>query len=223
MILSFAGCRKVDVFDKGTEILVKDGEIGYVYAVDLGLPSGVKWASCNVGANSPEDYGNYYAWGETTTKDAYASDNCDTFDKSIEELQTLGYVDEIGNLTSSHDAATTNWGGDWRMPTETEMEELKNSCTWEWTTRDGVEGCKVIGPNSNSIFLPACGEFELYAISGENGWGNYWSSTCYDWSSTGSCHLSFFDSDESFITSQDRGIGACIRPVKVSGNEHPDL
>ena len=98
---------------------------GYEY-VDLGLS--VKWANCNVGANKPEDYGNYYAWGETITKSLYTSDNSKTYGLSISELQTQGYIDSEGNLTSQYDAARTNWGGRWRMPTYDELDELIDNC-----------------------------------------------------------------------------------------------
>lgn len=97
-----------------------DGEIsGHAY-VDLGLSSGLKWATCNIGANNPEDYGDYFAWGETITKTEYTSSNSGTCELSISQLQSQGYVDGGGNLTSSHDAATANWGGTWRLPTKEE-------------------------------------------------------------------------------------------------------
>ena len=147
---------------------------GHEY-VDLGLS--VKWATCNVGANSPEEYGDYFAWGETSTKETYDYDNCPTYGLSISELQSQGYIDSEGNLTSQYDAATANWGGDWRMPTDDELNELRNRCTWTWTTQNGVNGYNVEGPSGASIFLPAAGDrfgsSLLYAGSS----GYYWSST----------------------------------------------
>ena len=135
MLLGFASCEK-----KLNSIA------GHDY-VDLGLPSGTKWATCNVGATAPHEYGNYYAWGETTTKSTYSSENSRTHGVSMNDIS--------GNPT--YDAARANWGGTWRMPTEAEMEELKDNCTWTWTTQNGVNGCTITGPNGNSLFLPAAG------------------------------------------------------------------
>ena len=145
---------------------------GHEY-VDLGLSSGLKWATCNIGANSPEEYGNYYTWGETETKETYDYCNHPTYDLTFSDLKSQGYVDSEGNLIPLHDAATANWGGNWRMPTYEEMEELEIECTWKWMTQNNVDGMKVTGPNGNSIFLPAMGDPFYY-------FGNLWSSTCYN-------------------------------------------
>ena len=102
-----------------------------------------------------EEYGDYYAWGETETKSEYTEGNSATYGLSISELQSQGYIDGEGNLNPQYDAATANWGGDWRMPTKAELNELLNNCTWTWTTQNGHKGYKVTGPNGNSIFLPA--------------------------------------------------------------------
>lgn len=148
------------------------------YAVDLGLS--VKWANCNVGAECPEEYGDYFAWGEVSPKDEYTTqtyqywtdDNGDGFGDSW-EYADLG--DILGN--PQYDAATANWGGAWRMPTSAEQQELLSNCTWEWTTLKGVYGCKVTGPNGNSIFLPAAG-YRWWSSSNLVGSsGYYWSST----------------------------------------------
>ena len=150
---------------------------GYEY-VDLGLPSGLKWATCNVGASSPEEYGDYFAWGETQPAPGfnYIESNCATYGLSISELQSQGYIDNEGNLTSSHDAATANWGGSWRMPTKAELQELIDKCTWEWTMQNGVNGYKVTGTNGNSLFLPGAGFYEGSSL-GYVSTGYYWSST----------------------------------------------
>lgn len=143
--------------------------------VDLGLS--VKWATCNVGASSLGEEGGLFAWGETETKETYNRLNCLTYGLGISELESLGFIDGKGNLTSSHDAATTNWGGSWRMPTKSEMEELVNNCTWEWIINPCEMCCKVTGTNGNSIFLP------YKSISTERDYendGSYWSSTLYD-------------------------------------------
>ena len=139
---------------------------GHEY-VDLGLS--VKWATCNVGANAPEQYGDYFAWGETMPKRRYTRKNSLTYEKTMGDIS--GHV--------NYDAATANWGGDWRMPTKEEMQELLDNCKWEETELNGVEGYKVTSKvNSNYIFLPAAGCIEYgnknYDI-GEK--VKYWTST----------------------------------------------
>ena len=140
-------------------------ENGYGY-VDLGLPSGLKWATCNVGADSPEDYGDYFAWGETQPKDYYSWSTykyCNGDEYSMTKYCTdseYGIVDNKTTLELSDDAARVNWGGSWRMPTLAELDELRNTsnCTWTWTTQNGVKGYKVTSKkNGNSIFLSAAG------------------------------------------------------------------
>lgn len=106
--------------------------------IDLGLPSGTKWATMNIGASSPSDYGNYYAWGEVRPKEKYTVDN-------------LSYTGTKIDL--KHDAASANWGAEWRLPTRKELLELINKCIWKWTGG----GYEVKGPNGNIIFLPAAG------------------------------------------------------------------
>ena len=181
--------------------------------VDLGLPSGLKWATCNVGASSPEEYGNYYAWGETEPAPGnnYSEANCEAYGLSISELQSQGIIDGDHILTPSHDAARDNWGGTWRLPTEAEMEELIDNCTWKWTTQNGVKGYKVTGPNGNSIFLPAAGYrggLSLY-YAGED--GNYWSSTPNESHSSGA-YLSFGSSHQGAYWFY-RYYGRSVRPV----------
>ena len=180
--------------------------------VNLGLSSGLKWATCNVGANNPEDYGDYYAWGETTTKSEYTEENSLTYGLSISELQSQGIIDGDHNLTPSHDAATANWGGTWRLPTKAEMVELKNNCTWEWTVQGGRNGYKVTGPNGNNIFLPAAGYrygSSLYP-AGENGF--YWSSAPIDTDSGYAWYL-YFVSGVQTMNLYDRSDGLPVRPV----------
>lgn len=124
-------------------------------AVDLGLS--VKWASYNVGATSPEQYGNKYAWGETTTKDKYKEDNYLYYDANSESYVDIGI--DIAN--TNYDVAHVKWGDNWRMPTWNELKELRDKCKWEWTNVNGVNGWKVIGTNGNSIFFPT-GKNEIY-------------------------------------------------------------
>ena len=159
--LFFAGCKKDESLNRGNLIL--NGHA----MVDLGLPSGLLWATCNVGASSPEDYGDYYAWGETKTKSEYNNTNSDNYGE---------YADDISG-NSEYDAARAKWGASWRIPTKTEFEELLSYCDLEMTERNGVSGCLVTGSNGNQIFLPATGykNGESSMMSGSN--GDYWSST----------------------------------------------
>lgn len=182
----------------------KNESNGHEY-VDLGLPSGLKWATCNVGANSPEEYGDYYAWGETETKTKYEYTVENTFTMWKEMDDISGYLE--------YDVARRKWGGSWRMPTKIEMKELIEECIWEWIEQNGVDGYKIIGPNGNGIFLPAGGDcYTLLKYDG-NCYGVYWSSTPLDNNdSYASCLC--FDSGERYIS---RGCLRCnghsVRPV----------
>ena len=170
--------------------------------VDLGLPSGLKWATCNVGASNPEDYGDYYAWGELSTKDEYTESNCSTWEESI------------GNISGNpqYDVARAKWGGSWRMPTRAEFEELIDNCTWEWMSKGGHNGCKVTGPNGNSIFLPAAGyRFGADTYSAES-LGNYWGATPYESDTQNACYLNF-SSGRRRTYWGSRYYGHSVRPV----------
>ena len=174
---------------------------GYEY-VDLGLPSGLKWATYNVGADKPEGYGDYFAWGEKKTKSSYTDNNSKTYGKQMNDIK--------GN--SQYDAARANWGGTWRLPTKAELEELKNKCTWRWTTQNNVKGYKVTGPNGNSIFLPAAGYrygSSLYS-AGER--GDYWSSMPNESYSYDACRL-YFDSGNQRVRWSRRDLGLSVRSV----------
>ena len=172
---------------------------GYAW-VDLGLS--VRWATCNVGASSPSDYGNYYAWGETTAKSSYTEDNSRTLGVSLGDIS--------GN--PSYDAATANWGSGWRMPTRAEFEELVDKCTWEWTSRGGHDGYEVTGPNGKSIFLPAAGWRYGTSLYGTGGDGYYWSSTPYGGSTLGAYGL-YFNSGYRSVDWSYRLYGHGVRPV----------
>lgn len=180
--------------------------------VDLGLPSGLLWATCNVGANAPEEYGNYYAWGETSTKSDYSASNCPTYGLSISQLQSQGYIDSNGNLTPQYDAATANWGGDWRMPTFDELQELITSCTCTWTTLNGVNGYKVTSKvNSSYIFLPAAG-LRTESSGSVGSYGSCWSSTPRDYYGDYAYDL-FFDRNGHDVSYYNRFLGQSVRPV----------
>ena len=170
--------------------------------VDLGLS--VKWATCNVGANTPEEYGNYYAWGETSTKSNYDDDNCKTWERSMSDIR--------GN--SSYDAARANWGGSWRLPTEDDCIELFDKCDYQWTTQNGVEGMRFTSKkNGNSIFFPAAGWRSGSSTYNAGVFGFYWSSTPYE-SFTQLAYSLGFESEGSAITFWSyRHRGHPVRPV----------
>lgn len=143
--------------------------------VDLGLS--VKWATCNVGASSPTDYGGYYAWGETRTKSTYSWDTY--FDTNDGGKTFYKYAaNKKTTLELSDDAARVNWGGSWRMPTRAEQDELREKCTWTWTTQNGIKGYKVSSKlNGNTIFLPAAGHRINSDLDSTGSDGFYWSSS----------------------------------------------
>ena len=157
--------------------------------VDLGLPSGTKWATFNVGATSPEEYGDYFAWGETVPKNYYSwgtyryskngTDDDSRLTKycSVSSYGNNGFTDALTILEASDDAAIATWGSDWRIPTYDEMNELKNSCTIIWTTLNGVNGHLFTGPNGNSIFLPVAGVRYDSSLYGAGSEGYYWTSS----------------------------------------------
>ena len=143
--------------------------------VDLGLS--VKWATFNVGASSPEDYGDYFAWGETEPKETYSWATYKWCDGTASNITKYNTADGKTILEPADDAAQVHWGGKWRMPTKAECQELIDSCTWEWTTSNNINGYRVTGPNGHSIFLPAGGvriNDVSYAI---DEFGYYWSSS----------------------------------------------
>lgn len=170
--------------------------------VDLGLPSGLKWATCNVGANSPEEYGNCYAWGEIETKKSYTIENSETYKKNH------------GNISGNpkYDAAQANWGGTWRMPTKEEFEELLNNCTWEWTAQEGKNGYKVTGANGNSIFLPAAGSYHDTGRISDGKYGGYWSATPHESNPQYTHYLNFYEGLHNTLW-DNRYRGRSIRPV----------
>ncbi len=184
-----------------------------VEAVDLGLPSGRLWANMNVGASTPEGYGDYFAWGETTTKDAYNWTSYKWCNGDYNKLTKYcndsyyggGFTDSKTVLDLEDDAAHANWGGEWRMPTIAEFEELKNNTTSEWTTQNEVNGYKFTSKtNSNSIFLPASNA----------GWeGNYWSSSLYESGPDYAWYLNFYSGYVS-ATKYSRRDGRSVRPVR---------
>ncbi|MEE1089920.1 MAG: hypothetical protein UH103_00690 [Paludibacteraceae bacterium] len=190
---------------------------GHEY-VDLGLS--VKWATCNVGANSPEEYGDYFAWGEVEPKEIYSWSTYKygtDYDQLAKYCNNSSYgkdcfTDNKTVLDPEDDAATANWGGAWRMPTYKEMDELETKCTWDWTTQNGVDGYKVTGPNGNSIFLPAAGRMDEGVFYRAGSLGDYWSSSLYtDYPSY--AYNVYLDLDFVVLGSSPRNYGQSVRPV----------
>lgn len=179
-----------------------EGNNGYEY-VDLGLPSGLKWAKYNVGANSAEAYGDYFAWGEIETKDTYTMGNCST--DGVEMSGISG--------KAQYDAATANWGSTWRMPTQWEMQELIDNCTWTWTQLNGVKGYNVTGTNGKSIFLPAAGLYSTNTGVNINEHGSYWTSTPTTTDENQKAYNLVFNSTNKGVGSNYRENGRPIRPV----------
>ena len=210
--------------------------------VDLGLPSGLLWATCNVGASKPEEYGNYYAWGETKaygeedTSNAmnYSYNSSSSYVKTYYDWSTYKYCsgssstmtkycpdgdygtyDNIWTLELADDAANANWGGDWRMPTSTEWQELVNNCSSEWVTDyngTGVDGRLFTSNNNgNTLFLPAAG-YRYDASLTDAGTGYYWSSSVYE-SSPYSARFLLFSAGTMNTSYLSRCYGRSVRAV----------
>lgn len=186
--------------------------------VDLGLPSGLKWRGWNVGASKPEEYGNYYAWAETSPKSNYSSSNYkypatnlgDGMIVYAKYDSTPIHGDGKTVLEPEDDAASVNLGNGWRTPTFNEFKELRENCTWKWTTRNGVNGMLVTGPNGKSIFLPGGGWYTNTTLTGKTTYGSYWTAT----GSGDIAHAVDFANgyvDKAVLARSD---GRSVRPVK---------
>ena len=189
---------------------------GYEY-VDLGLS--VKWATMNVGAEIPEDYGDYFAWGETAPKEVYDRSTykwCNGSKNTLTKYNTIssyGTVDNKTQLELSDDAASVNWGGSWRIPTNTEMTELREQCTWTWITQNGVNGYKVTSKsNGNSIFLPAAGYYYDNSSNRARSYGYYWSSLL-SMGNPDNAWFVYYDTDNKYGEDGNRYYGRSIRAV----------
>ena len=201
--------------------------------VDLGLPSGLKWAKCNLGASKPSDYGDFYAWGEIATKTTWAVWEFYKWMQSGQsewkyitkytiadgETEAIWYDssgnfigDNITTLVAADDAATQQLGSPWRMPTVDEINELLDKCTWTWTTQNGVNGHQVDGPNGNAIFLPATGYISDLFIINRGDLGYYWSSSLSP--SSHDASLFYFDSVNHAWAYEHRRCGLSVRPVR---------
>ncbi len=192
--------------------------------VDLGLPSGTLWATCNVGANSPEEYGDYFAWGETEPKEYYdwsaykwCNGRSDMLTKYCSEgsYGNNGYVDNKSELDPEDDAAYINWGAMWRIPTQEQQDELRNNCTWTRTQRNGVNGQLATGPNGNTLFLPAAGFRRNESLNFADSYGYYWSRSLYLLFPLYACNM-YFNPGEVLPYNDYRNLGFTVRAVRVS-------
>ena len=191
------------------------------YAVDLGLPSGTLWADRNVGADSPEAYGDYFAWGEVTPTSEYnwstykwCTGNYFTQTKyCTNSSYSYDTVDNKTTLDLEDDAAYVNMGSEWCMPTSAEQDELRNNCTWTWTTQNGVNGYKVTGNNGNSIFLPAAGYRYDSSLGNAGSYGYYWSSSLNESSPYSAYALDFYSGNYDWYYSRSRYYGRSVRAV----------
>jgi len=196
--------------------------------VDLGLPSGTKWATCNVGAATPDGYGDYFAWGETTPKTTY---NWSTYRYSNGGYTSLtkycnkenygidGFTDNLTTLEVSDDAATAKWGAGWRIPTQDEIQELIDNCNLTWTTQNNIKGMLVTSSsNGNSIFLPVAGSRIDNELDDDGIFGNYWSSSLATDEPDGAWNLRFNSEDDYYLRYDQRLLGFSIRPVCASQN-----
>ena len=191
--------------------------------VDLGLPSGTLWATCNVGADTPEDYGDYFAWGETMTKSSYGWSNYKNCNGSYDRLTKYcnkssygnnGFTDNLTLLQACDDAATANWGSGWCMPTNSQWEELKNNTTVTWTTQNGVKGRKFTASNGKSLFLPAAGYRNGSKLHFAGSRGYYWSSSIYTGHPDVAWLLRFLSDNVYMILNDDRKYGQSVRAVR---------
>lgn len=217
--MSLVACNNDDS-EESLEIIDKSP----AQAIDLGLPSGTLWASCNVGATKPEEYGLYFAWGETK---GYTSDTSDghSFDwanykwcnGSSSSLTKYTGSDGKTELDLEDDAAYVNWGSNWRMPSLDQIKELSDNCNWEWTTLNGVYGRKATSKkNGKSIFLPAAGYRYYTLLDLAGSYGCYWSRTLSTNYPDYAYYLRYYSLyvDWSHYYPDYRSYGRSVRPVR---------
>ena len=220
MLALVVGCKPEETNNGGDDHILN----GHEY-VDLGLPSGTLWATCNVGAETPEDCGDYFAWGDTIPKEMYdwKSYRYATWVDGHYELNKYctdscfgynGFVDNLTVLEPVDDAVLANWGEGWRMPTKEEWDELLKNTTCVCVTQNGVEGRLLTGTNGNSIFLPETG----FCLEGEpicSGLGIYWSSTLQTGSQVSAWSFHFDWENCHVCGTYERNRGQCVRAVRV--------
>lgn len=184
----------------------KDFEMSQHKKINLGLS--VCWAEHNVGASVPEEFGSYFAWGEVESKEVYSKDNYVHYNAEKNRYVDIGR--EISN--TDYDAAHCIWGKDWRLPTLAEMRELEEKCVWTFVTQNNQKGYKIVGPNGNSIFLPAAGHYVGDGLNERIPSGNYMSGTLKEGNQS-YCYYFYFHNGFYHITFYSRQYGFSIRPV----------
>ena len=197
--------------------------------VNLGLPSGTLWATTNVGADTPEEYGDYFAWGETQPKEDYSWNTYKYYKYCVGSMWAMtkycqqseygynGFTDDLDELLPEDDAATMNWGSEWQMPSWAQLKELINSeyTITEWTTQNGVYGRKITSKsNGNTVFFPAAGDSGGTSLEYFDSYGNYWSRSLESLGSYCACDL-FFDSSYIYSLNCSRCLDHSVRPVRV--------
>ena len=187
--------------------------------VDLGLPSGTLWATCNVGANSPEEYGDHFAWGETAPKETYSWQTYKWCEDGFLTKYCIdgryGTIDNKIELDPEDDAAYVNWGPSWRMPTVEQLTELYDNCTQQWTAMNGVKGILVTGPNGNTMFLLAAGFNWANTNTGEGTSGDCWSRELYTPDDDFACKLMYHYEGWRASAKSSRPFGSSVRAVRV--------
>lgn len=203
---------------KSTRIVAVSNPDGYINGhgyVDLGLPSGTKWATNNIGANTDNMYGELFVWAEVNPMSPEKGHYSIAHGKKIMQLKSEGIINDAGDLFPSYDVAFYQWGSQWRMPTKFQFDELIRSCRWIWTTVDNVKGYRITGPNGKSIFLPAAGDSLASPENRKDSYGEYWSSSVYeiDDSYQGTAYYLVFDKDERKIQKFRRDNARSVRAV----------
>ena len=192
--------------------------------VDLGLPSGTLWATCNIGASSPEEYGDYFAWGEVTPKEVYDWSTykwCNGTETTMTKYcinSELGIVDNKTELEPADDAAYVNWGPSWRMPTIDQLQELKNSCTWERVTISNGDVCILVtGTNGNTMLLPLAGSINGTTPERVGNYGYLWSKTASVYANeSNTSQYIYFNSPYPSLWRRYRYFGFTVRAVRAT-------
>lgn len=192
------------------------GQIAGHDYVDLGLPSGTLWATYNVGATKPEQYGYYFAWGETEPKEVYADSTYKWFNADSKIYTKYNSEDGLTTLQPEDDAATANWGSEWRMPTNEEQRELVEECQYQMTEVNGVYGAKFTGKNGNSVFFPAAGERYGSDVLYEGSDVDYWSSSLSEEGEGRARFLYFSEEGVDWDIDFFRYYGYSVRAVRKS-------